>query len=231
MPPPPETCARQLLQTDTIRGAEQMMSFIRKILRRRAMEQGKSEALWRKICRPSTVEWTEYLRRHGGFRSFGKDCFISMESTFTDPHFTSIGNNVRIAGAWISGHDGSVNMLNRAYGKKLDAVGAVFIHDNVFVGRGATILPGVTIGPNAIVGAGSVIAKDIPPNSVFAGNPVKFIRTLDEHVEIIEARTKAYPWYPLIERRGDSYDAEIEQELTRQREQYFYHEDKAASAS
>ena len=207
------------------------MGFIRKFLRNRAMEHGKSVTLWRKLCRPSTPDWTEYLRRHGGFRSFGTNCFIAKDSAFTDPHFTSIGNNVRIAGAWVSGHDGSVNMLNRAYGKKLDAVGTVFLHDNVFIGRGAMILPRVTIGPNAIVGAGSVVSKDIPPNSVFAGNPAKFIRTLDEHVAIIEARSRAYPWYPLIEQREGGYDPAIEPELTRQREAYFYgdHKDIAAS--
>ncbi|RWR29825.1 hypothetical protein D2T29_13640 [Sinirhodobacter populi] len=78
---------------------------------------------------------------------------------------------MRIAGAWVAGHDGSVNMLNRAYGRKLDAAVPVIIKDDVFIGRGATILPGVTIGPRAIVGAGAIVSKDVPPNSVVAGKP------------------------------------------------------------
>ena len=143
------------------------------------------------------------------------------ESVFTDPDLTSVGNNVWIAGAWISGHDGSAVMLGRAYGRKLDAVGPVILNDDVFIGRGATILPGVTIGPRAIVGAGAVVSRDVPPNSVVAGNPARFIRTLDEHVARIEARARAYPWYELIERREGGYDPALEPELRRRRVAHF----------
>lgn len=48
---------------------------------------------------------------------------------------------------------------------------------------GTTILPGVEIGPNAIVGAGSIVTKKVPPDTVYAGNPAKFICTLDEYKE------------------------------------------------
>lgn len=52
------------------------------------------------------------------------------------------------------------------------------IEDNVWVGAGAIILPGVTIRKNSIVGAGSVVTKDVPENVVVAGNPAKVIRVL-----------------------------------------------------
>lgn len=152
----------------------------------------------------------------------GNGCFISPDTVFTDPAYTSIGTNVRIAGAWISGHDGSINMLSRAYGEKLDAVGPVVIKDDVFIGRGATILPGVTIGPRAIVGAGAVVSKDVPPNSVVAGNPARFIRTLDEHVARVRQRAEQYPWKDLIEQRDGGYDPAIEPELKRRRVEYFF---------
>lgn len=191
-------------------------------LKKRALGQGKSVGLWRKLGQPTTLEWTEYIKAHWGFHSFGTDCFISPDTVFTNPEYTSIGSNVRIAGAWISGHDGSINMLNKAYGTKLDAVGAVIIKDDVFIGRGATILPGVTIGPRAIVGAGSVVSKDVPKNSVFAGNPARFIRTLDEHVEVIRQRTASYPWREVIERRVGGFDPALEPELKRLRVKYFF---------
>jgi len=51
------------------------------------------------------------------------------------------------------------------------------------VGSGATILANVTIGENAIVGAGSVVTKDVPPNSIVAGNPAKFLRSIEPKAE------------------------------------------------
>lgn len=52
----------------------------------------------------------------------------------------------------------------------------VRISNNVWIGAGATILPGVNIGENAIIAAASVVAKDVPPNCIVAGNPAKIIK-------------------------------------------------------
>jgi acetyltransferase-like isoleucine patch superfamily enzyme len=54
----------------------------------------------------------------------------------------------------------------------------VVIEDNVFVGAHSTILKGVTIGTNSVIGAGSVVTKNVPPNEIWAGNPAKFIKKL-----------------------------------------------------
>lgn len=56
----------------------------------------------------------------------------------------------------------------------------VKIGRNVWIGSNSTILPGVTVGDNAVIGAGSVVTKDIPENTVFAGNPAKFIKNIGE---------------------------------------------------
>lgn len=195
---------------------------VRRLLRHLALSHGRAIGLWRKFGRPSTDDWTLFLKRHGGFQSFGDNCFISRDTVFTDPALTSVGNNVRIAGAWLSGHDGSVNMLNEAYGLKLDAVGPVILKDDVFIGRGATILPGVTIGPRALVGAGAVVSRDVPPNSVVTGSPARVIRTLDEHVERIRARTETYPWSDIIAARDGGFDPELEPTLLAMRIAHFF---------
>lgn len=62
-------------------------------------------------------------------------------------------------------------------------VGRVTIEDNVFVGAGVIILPGVTIGKNSIIGAGAVVAKDIPEDSVVVGNPAKVIGSASAYIE------------------------------------------------
>lgn len=55
----------------------------------------------------------------------------------------------------------------------------IVIKDNVWIGINATILQGVTVGENAVIGAGAVVTKDVPPNAVVGGNPAKIIKTID----------------------------------------------------
>lgn len=59
-------------------------------------------------------------------------------------------------------------------------LGDVHIGDHVMIGANTTILPGVTIGDHAVIGAGSVVTKDVPPYTFAAGNPIRFIRTLEK---------------------------------------------------
>ena len=56
----------------------------------------------------------------------------------------------------------------------------IHIKKNAWIGIASTILPRVTVGENSIVGAGSVVTKDVPDNSIVAGNPAKFIKRIDE---------------------------------------------------
>ena len=55
----------------------------------------------------------------------------------------------------------------------------VHICRNAWIGAGATILPGVTVGENAVVAAGAVVTKDVAPNTIVGGNPAKFIKNID----------------------------------------------------
>ena len=57
----------------------------------------------------------------------------------------------------------------------------VHIGENVWVGAGAVILPGVSIGNDSVIGAGSVVTKDIPANVVAVGNPCRVLREIGEH--------------------------------------------------
>jgi len=59
---------------------------------------------------------------------------------------------------------------------------SVVIEDNVWLGYGAIVLKGVTIGRNSVIGAGSVVTKDIPANVIAAGNPCRVVRTMDENI-------------------------------------------------
>lgn len=61
--------------------------------------------------------------------------------------------------------------------------GKVIIGENAFVGANCIILPGCNIGKNSVVGAGSVVTKDVPDNTIVAGNPARKVKTIEEYVD------------------------------------------------
>ena len=99
----------------------------------------------------------------------------------TDPHLLTIGNHVRITGpVTILTHDCSWSVIKHKYGEICGKQRAVTIGDGVFVGWGATILCGTTVGDHTIIGAQAVVSGRVDSDSVYAGNPAKKIMTLDE---------------------------------------------------
>ena len=197
-------------------------NFIGNWARKRAMSSGRSANLWRKFGKPGLEEWADYLRQHGGFYSIGEHCAINPKTVFADPAYTRLGDNVRIAGATLLGHDGSVNMLNRAFDLKLDKVGKIDIGNDVFIGLDAIILPGVTIGDRVIIGAASVVSRDVEPDSVVVGSPAKRVCSLSDYVKKLKAGMDEVPWRDLIQNRQGGFDPAIEPELVRRRVAHFY---------
>ena len=205
-----------------------MRALLRKLLRALALRG--LEAPYRRFCRPGGLEWAEMLRERGDFYSMGDHCYIEPSANITDRPYIRLGNNVRITPSCIMGHEGSINMINRAFGLRLDGVGKIDIRDNVVIGYGAIILPGVTIGPNAIVSAGSVVRSDVAEGDVVAGVPAKRVGRLDMSVEIWKAKNRAYPWRHLIEQRNSEFDPAMEPELQRLRVLHFYGAPKPSRA-
>jgi acetyltransferase-like isoleucine patch superfamily enzyme len=200
------------------------LSWIRGAVRRLAAHDARFERLYRAVCNPDGTDYADLLRERGDFYAVGQHCFIDRQAVIPrgDRSYIRLGNNVRMAKCTLLGHDGSVNMINRAYGLSLDNVGKIDIRDNVYIGHGATILPNVTIGPNAIVCAGSVVRSDVHEGEVVAGVPARPVGRVDVSVQILSARNQRFPWRHLIVARKSEYDPRLEPELVRMRVEHFY---------
>ena len=117
----------------------------------------------------------------------GDQCRIYTANFGGEPWLIRIGNHVCISNDVTFVNHGLTWPFQDKYAS-LTAFGPIDIRDNCQIGVGAIILPHVTIGPNSIVGAGSVVTKDVPPDSVAAGAPARVVCTLAEYEQKCLAR-------------------------------------------
>lgn len=112
---------------------------------------------------------------------FGNNCEVNMNCTFLDDNKIIIGDNVLIAPnvqiytAYHPTHylDRFTISENETFNFCKTQTAPVIIGKNVWIGGGTIILPGVTIGDNTVIGAGNVVTKDIPADTIAYGNPCK----------------------------------------------------------
>lgn len=149
------------------------------------------DTILRLYCLRKSSAFIWFLRRKGV--KIGTACvFYNPKKTLVDltrPYLLEIGNCVKIAeGCTILTHGFEWCVLREVYGRPFGGCAKVTIGDNVFIGMHATILKGVNIGSNVIIGAGSVVSRDIPDNTVAAGNPAKSLMSLEEYYQKIITR-------------------------------------------
>ncbi|WP_073137485.1 DapH/DapD/GlmU-related protein [Chryseolinea serpens] len=124
----------------------------------------------------STTVFVPFYTNFGKHIKLGKNVFINHACTFLDLGGITIEDDVQIGP--------KVNLITEnhpvdpAKRKYLD-LKSIVIRRNAWIGAGATILPGVTVGENSIVAAGAVVNKDVADNSIVGGIPAKFIRTIE----------------------------------------------------
>lgn len=125
----------------------------------------------------SPVEFARFL----GVK-VGNGCMIATRRWSSEPYLVSIGNHVQItAGVAIHTHGGA-NIIRKEI-PNFDSFGKVTICDWAYIGAYSQIMPGVTIGEGAIIAAGSIVTKSVPPYIVVAGNPARQIMTTEDFVK------------------------------------------------
>ena len=157
-------------------GLDKRTNMIRKIL----------NLIQRKYAKSSSLRFISDLRKKG--IKIGEGCvFRSPKTTridITRPSLVEIGNNVDMnLNFQILTHDWASRVFRNYYHELVPSSGKVKIGNNIYFGTNVIVLKGVTIGDNCVIGAGSVVNKNIPANSVAAGVPAKVICSLDKYFE------------------------------------------------
>lgn len=124
----------------------------------------------------SVAVFTPLYINYGKNTKIGKNVFINFDCVFLDLGGITIEDNVLIAP--------KVSLLSEGHPisptERASLVpGPIHIKKNAWIGAGATILPGVTIGENSVVAAGSVVSKDVPANTIVGGVPAKIIKSIE----------------------------------------------------
>lgn len=119
-----------------------------------------------------------FLCDYGYNIKIGENFYSNHNLIILDANTVEFGDNVFIApncGFYTAGHpiDASTRNKGLEYTKKIK------VGNDVWIGGNVVVLPGVTIGDNCVIGAGSVVNKDIPANSIAVGNPCKVIKTIE----------------------------------------------------
>jgi maltose O-acetyltransferase len=109
----------------------------------------------------------------------GDHVFLNVLCTILDCSEVRVGNHVMIGPGvqiYTAAHDLRAEARNQGW----EVAKPIVIEDNVWLGGSAILLPGVRVGRNAVVGAGAVVSRDVPANTVVAGNPARVIREIEQ---------------------------------------------------
>ena len=129
----------------------------------------------------------KYFRKQGA--QIGKGCIILTHSLGNEPYLVKIGNHVQVGRAVFATHDGAAWIFREEI-PDIQVFGPIIIEDNCIIGEGAILFPNIRIGKNSIVGAGSVVISDVPPNTIVTGVPARPMGSLEKYKEKCITRWK-----------------------------------------
>jgi maltose O-acetyltransferase len=130
------------------------------------------------IGRDSTIE-PPFHCVYGQNIHIGDHVFLNVLCTILDCNEVHIGDHVMIGPA-VQIYTAAHHLQAESRIQGWEVAKPIVIEDNAWLGGGAILLPGVTVGRNAVVGAGAVVTRSVPADTVVAGNPARAIRTIEQ---------------------------------------------------
>lgn len=172
-------CSDEELVKDQLNCLEKLYDFNNT----RPLEQEKRQQMliemFAEIGQDCYIEPPLHANWAGKFAHFGNNVYANFNLTLVDDGEIFIGDNVLIAPNVTI--DTGTHPIDPELRKKTAQYNlSVHIENNVWIGAGAIILPGVTIGENSVIGAGSVVTKDIPKNVIAVGSPCRGLRQIND---------------------------------------------------
>lgn len=145
----------------------------------------------------------EQVARRAGVR-IGSDCRILSNIATTEAWLISVGDRVTVSsGVRLVTHDGSGCLVSDESGRRF-RYAPISIGDDVFLGAGTIVLPGVRIGSRCVVGAGSVVTRSVPDDTVVAGSPAVRVGSFADY------QRKVAAWPSAADRVGATYREKVD---------------------
>jgi maltose O-acetyltransferase len=167
-----------VLAEESATALDLMAAYNATTVRQRPLRRQLLETLLGAIGEDTEIRPPLYVD-YGTHLTIGARCFANFGLVALDVAAISIGDDVQIGP--------NVQLLTPTHPvepeprrQKWEGAQPIVIGDNVWLGGGAIVLPGVTIGENTVVGAGSVVTRDLPANVVAVGNPARVVRSLEQ---------------------------------------------------
>ena len=128
---------------------------------------------------------------------FGNGIYVNFNLTIVDDGHIYVGDKVMFGpNVTITTANHPINAEIRKQGLQYNK--NVYIGENVWIGANVVIVPGIKIGNNSVIGAGSVVVKDIPDNVVAVGNPCKVLRQISDHDKLYFYKDEKIDWKDLM---------------------------------
>lgn len=186
-------CADESIMSDQVLCLEKLYDYNQT----RPLESEKREKMLKDMFAEfgngSYIEPPLHANWGGKHVYMGKNVYANFNLTLVDDANIYIGDNTMLGPNVVIATAG--HPINPELREKVTQYNAdVHIGKNVWLGAGVVVLPGITIGDNSVVGAGSIVTKDIPANVVAIGNPCRVLREIGEKDRKYYFRNKEIDW-------------------------------------